>query len=341
MNLILHVGMERTGSTSIQMKLKSQFKELLNYGYFAFTESDFGSIDGNIIALPFNYTSKERFDDLSLFRNDTPNKIKILNEIDIKIKEAESFNCNSLVISSEFLSSRLSDIELENLLNDLIYKKFEKIKIVAYLRDPFSFIKSHRNQSIIRGGSNYIDLNCDYEYLNNFYLPIINLNKTIFKNENMNLDFFYYNNIKNIEDHFFRNILDVALINDINYIRHNESTSDIQINVLSHFLKNHILKTDFEYDKFRNFSDVLRHSIDINRFYKKTVDINLNNLLINNKNVENINNQLRNLFNIENFDIVYIVDYLNDNSLDLYNLIIPFFMSFNHYPQFKNILEDL
>ncbi len=141
---ILHVGLHKTGSTSIQTTLHSHLDDE------NFTYADLGSANHSVRIF-------------SLF-TDKPEEYHVHKKRALSLKEIEKFNhqarkmlienidsCTSenMIISAEDISS-LSKAGVERL-KKFLEEHFQKITVVAYVRPPFSLMESSFQQRL-KGG---------------------------------------------------------------------------------------------------------------------------------------------------------------------------------------------
>ena len=141
MECIVHIGTEKTGSTSLQRFLSLNRSSLLENG-IAYTKTLGETVNNGICLLSY---STERRDNLT-------QKINVVSDTDFRQKQQKlkrrfkneiakivrSGAVKKFIISSELIQSRLKtqkDVErLRSLLVDEL--GFDKITVVVYLRDP-------------------------------------------------------------------------------------------------------------------------------------------------------------------------------------------------------------
>jgi hypothetical protein len=148
---ILHIGLEKTGTTSIQFLLRENRQQLLKSSVLVSKSSQ----SGNNFHLAIASYSKFREDgltrqlgltsaaDLQNFRKET---IRALAD-EIRTESAEK-----VILSSEHFQSRLLGVEdigsLKSLLEEAGCQNF---KVVVYLRDPLKIVMSHHGMAIKKG----------------------------------------------------------------------------------------------------------------------------------------------------------------------------------------------
>ena len=138
-DLVLHIGTEKTGSTTIQNFLKANRNKLMQQGIYI--SEDLMIPSGNqrwLAALAYN---SARIDELI---SDQGYRSKAERDQDMVDRyerfkqeiEASASNCNRWIISSEHLQSRLTTDEEISRLHQLLRGLFKEITIVLYIRNP-------------------------------------------------------------------------------------------------------------------------------------------------------------------------------------------------------------
>ncbi len=154
---IIHIGMPKTGSTSIQRTL---YKNLNDPAFFY---AGLGNKNhGKLIASLFLEKGKL----YPAYRKEgyTSEDIEKVNK-KTKKRLTESINssiADTMIISGEGLAAALSFEELINM-RDFLHKYFHNITIVAYVRPPGAFASSHLQQKV-KGGLYDFDLKGVYPY---------------------------------------------------------------------------------------------------------------------------------------------------------------------------------
>jgi hypothetical protein len=151
---IVHIGTEKTGTTSIQRFLYLNRKKLKNAGFY-FIQSA-GTMNNR--AIPAYCMSDERFDDffreegISTEADKKKFKRRFFKEFENEIRSVPS-NVHTIIISSEHFHSRLrTEPELDNVYN-LLSPFFDEIKIVCYLREQVSTCTSYYSTHMKSGGT--------------------------------------------------------------------------------------------------------------------------------------------------------------------------------------------
>lgn len=152
MKLIIHIGTEKTGTSSIQDSLQRNRDILIQNGYFF---SQCGGVKNNLM-FPL-YCMDESRDD-PYFRNNKINTLEKRQEF--KRNFEQSFkneisaipnNIHTVIISSEHFHSLLINQSEVDLMKNLVAKHFSDIKIVCYLREQVETCVSHYS-TVIKSG---------------------------------------------------------------------------------------------------------------------------------------------------------------------------------------------
>ena len=154
MRAIIHIGLEKTGTTSIQSLLTLNKPAFAKAGIFVSSTQHAGN---NFYLALASYTSYrgdsllrdqgiKTLDDILRFR------AKQLASLKSEVALAKRSGANTFVLSSEHFQSRLklsADLEtFHQLLRDAGLSEFE---IVVYLRDPLKIALSHHGMAIKKG----------------------------------------------------------------------------------------------------------------------------------------------------------------------------------------------
>ena len=139
MELILHIGHEKTGTTSIQESLVQNTNYLQSLNIHIPTE--FGI--GNARSIPATFSSF--IDHYFERRGITEGDLKVVQkefkkDFDVYFKKLPQDT--KLILSSEHLASRLTSSESVSELANFLNKYFEKITIIIFLRDQAGMAQS-------------------------------------------------------------------------------------------------------------------------------------------------------------------------------------------------------
>lgn len=145
--VILHIGLEKTGTTTIQRVFNSNSELLMDKGVYY--PRYFG--EENHVCL-YNYAkSKSAIDELRIYSGlkseDDVEKFRI-DFRDMFLKDVKDKNPEYLVLSNEHLSSRLSGVEGVSRLKELLESISDDIKVVMYVRNIFDFLVSSYSTAI-------------------------------------------------------------------------------------------------------------------------------------------------------------------------------------------------
>jgi hypothetical protein len=151
---IVHIGTEKTGTTSIQKFLYQNRRKLKGAG-FHFLQC---AGKTNNRALPACFVSDERFDDF--YRNEgivtqeekDAFKRKFLQKFQKEVKTLPS-GVHTVIISSEHFHSRIRTEEEMDNLHKFLAAYFDDIRIVCYLRDQVSTCTSYYSTAMKSGNS--------------------------------------------------------------------------------------------------------------------------------------------------------------------------------------------
>lgn len=152
MKTILHIGLEKTGTTSVQQLLKSNRAALLSQGILVPTSLH----PGNNFYLAMASFSSFRPDGL-LKAEGIKNQAgldafrrKVLTKFQAELKAASS--AKQVLISSEHLQSRLTSVEdIQLLKSNLESVGLNDFEVLVYLREPIRIALSHHGMAIKKG----------------------------------------------------------------------------------------------------------------------------------------------------------------------------------------------
>jgi len=235
--LIIHIGMHKTGSSSIQKSLEAQ-RVGSNYKYCKLNSCNhsvemYSLFTGVLHPLQVKGGIKSREELLKL--NHTTQKHLINNIL--------NSNKENLIISGEDISSM--NIDSLNRMRDFFDRYFKEILIVAYIRSPKSYIES-AFQQLVRGGMDSFNLERSYPNYRDRFEKF----DLIFGKESVKLWKFNHKTFKNqdvVEDFCYRLNID---INKKNIYRINESISQEALSIL-YLLRKYSNETIKDSDKFR------------------------------------------------------------------------------------------
>ncbi|WP_444895064.1 hypothetical protein ACJJI5_19645 [Microbulbifer sp. EKSA008] len=158
MKLYLHIGTEKTGTTTIQEVLFKNQNFLSERG-FHFLQC--AGVKNNR-ALPAYCVNDEKSDDFFRARNITTIEEKIIFRKSLKEKLDKELsnlpaNVHSVIISSEHFHSRVNTKEEVNRALELMSEYFSDISVICYLREQSAVCESLYSTSIKFGYSQSLD----------------------------------------------------------------------------------------------------------------------------------------------------------------------------------------
>jgi hypothetical protein len=148
MQLHLHVGMQKTGSTSIQSFLSNHFEELIQQGFY-FTPNDdlVYLVNGNFYGLVEFFKDTYSLDSRELIKFFHQSNIYqyLINHVNF----AADLNCDKFIISAEGLSTMsYKNVEQLNLILKTI---FSDIYVHSFIRNPSDLAFAHYSEQIKNG----------------------------------------------------------------------------------------------------------------------------------------------------------------------------------------------
>ena len=155
-DLVLHIGTEKTGTTSIQEFLKKNMVRLRENGVYIPQSPMVGY--GNHRWIPLIANNDDFSDEFAIIQNFKSLKDR-KESINKKRKELidecrnAAASCKTLIFTSEHLQSRLRRIEEIQRLKKLVEELASSIRILIYIRDPLKSAVSLLSTAIKGGGS--------------------------------------------------------------------------------------------------------------------------------------------------------------------------------------------
>ena len=138
-DLVLHIGTEKTGTTTIQNFLKANRDQLRRQSVYV--SKDLMIPSGNqrwLAALAYNATRIDELISTQGYRSKAERDQDMVNRYE-RLKqeiEASTSDCKRWIISSEHLQSRLTTDEEIHRFYQLLKELFNEITIVLYIRNP-------------------------------------------------------------------------------------------------------------------------------------------------------------------------------------------------------------
>lgn len=264
MRTVLHIGMEKTATTSIQKTLASHRTELASEGIL------YPKFKTNSNVEVYNYAKGiSNLDELRVF-----NGIRNANDLNSFRKYFEEdltkqleFDVKTMVLSNENLSSRLFDINELRRLRGFLTELSTEVTVVVYVRNLYSFILSSYSTAVKQGET--VEL---YEFIGRDklkyrfqYEKILNLWRNVFGQDNVI--------VKNYDDvcvgeglvsDFFSFIGSSVELKEIDSIKHNKSLDYVALTVLKRLNKNIPFIKDNKYNSLRGDLVNILEKVSIN-----------------------------------------------------------------------------
>lgn len=160
MKLILHIGTEKTGSTSLQQWMHANDAQLVADGVWY--ARCLRRPDNRWIAV-YGRDADEPDDGFDEAGIKTPEdhaqfSRRIERDLTAEVGQARAAGCRVFVISSEHMHSRLVHDRCVQRLHDLLVPLFEEIEVVCYLRPQAEVLQSRLSVSIRNGSLGQKDL---------------------------------------------------------------------------------------------------------------------------------------------------------------------------------------
>lgn len=261
----------------------------------------------------------------------------ILLSLNIK-EDSSNIKREDLIEKILFLLSRVNEIDLRRIKNDLMrkkiyiegdYEKFIKIQSLRTLKRILKVLEANKKDDVLE------KLNRFRNFINDFS----NINICEF---NKNIQIYYEINYHNtIKEEFIYS--DLENKNFISYIRFYSNISNDNLNLRLFELKNELLKIN--YYNYRN--EEINHLLTILGLYEKIVSVKLTDyniikstdlikILLNDNYYDNFKDRISKINSHYNFDY----DTNNINNLnDLLNFLNIFYLYKNYIYQIKNLYD--
>lgn len=233
--IFLHIGMQKTGTTSIQDTMIQNIKILANNGYMY--PKNWTANHSFVIGSVFE-DNPEKFH-VNIIKGYTINQIKELNEKyinDLK-QEISNTKCSKLIISGEIISDMKPEnlIKLKNTLTEITNKDV-KFNIILYVRNHIKWAISIYQQRIKGFGDSHSKaFEMVKRIMKNLYKNRVFKFEKIFGKESI----FIYNFEKSINSTYgivgdFLNNIGFTELSKIKYIKSNESISIVASDILAY-----------------------------------------------------------------------------------------------------------
>lgn len=257
MRLRLHIGTEKTGTTTIQRFLALNRDILMTSGVLV--PASLGETNHRL--LPAMVNNSDFVDDFFRARGlldratRDAEKLRWRSNFLTEISRSDAECC---VISSEHLQSRLRTIEEVQRLRDLLKERFTEVRIVLYIRHPITTAISLHSTAIKYGATGATVPPPNNPYFNNVvnHERTIRLWRDVFRGDDFCVRLFGRNSFRNgdlVED-----FISACSLPELDYKRpslENESLSLLGLEVLRRINKN--AKQFFNEDKWNSSRDSL------------------------------------------------------------------------------------
>lgn len=212
MQLIVHIGTEKTGTSSIQNALFENKAQLLKAGLY------FSQCAGNRnnMQFPLSCMQYDREDEDCYFTNNgiTTNQQRAQYYNDLKHRFAAEVNAlkniHTVIISSEHFHSLLVDVQEVETFRDLLGDMFSSIKIVCYLREQVATCVSHYSTRLKTGDSDELSTfikRCSPQNPYYNYLDLLGRWSAVFGKSNLIVGLFDKKTLKSndiVDDFFYK-----------------------------------------------------------------------------------------------------------------------------------------
>lgn len=150
-NLYLHIGIEKTGSTSIQNTFASNREYLKSIG-IDYPDCFLLSNHVELACIAQNYNSSSELYSVVGFLGEENTINDRISRFKKKLRDyVKNSNCEDFVFSNEHLHSRIkSSAEIERL-SEFLYEIFDRVTIVVYFREQLELAISHYSTAV-KGG---------------------------------------------------------------------------------------------------------------------------------------------------------------------------------------------
>lgn len=160
MHLFLHVGTEKTGTTSIQEFLKLNQRHLRRQGVFLPESLEHGSTGNHrrLVALVADEdTTDDFYAEVNIIALDKRRERTSAWRSAFDLELSRATDCSAAIITSEHLHSRLRQRHEIERLSGFIKERFKTVSIIIYLRDPLEATVASVS-TVVKAGGRLIDI---------------------------------------------------------------------------------------------------------------------------------------------------------------------------------------
>jgi hypothetical protein len=187
--IFLHIGLEKTGTTTLQFTMALNQRLLRNYGYFFPTTLE-GSTS-NHIGLALCAASPEAASDLGQYAGLTNRAAysAFLERYPKQMaRELIRSGCHTAILSNEHCSSRLTTIAEIAKLYRIVASVAPQIRVVIYLRRQDELVASHYSNFVRSGATREFEFPQNIGWLD--YLNLLEMWADVFGRENLSIRIF-------------------------------------------------------------------------------------------------------------------------------------------------------
>jgi hypothetical protein len=265
--LYLHIGMPKTGSTSIQNFLNQNKSGLDKYNMYFYSDDKYG----NFTSLPFAFSDHHSMDFIKfnnqLFNEEDVQKFKdkTLNNFKLQIHKNQNKN---FIVSSEHIFTIGDDENAIRKMANFLKNQFDNVVVIIFLRNQLDYVLSSISTQI---KTNYLtsrDIGITRElsklsYPENskdlYYDKHLLIFEKFFGNRNLRIKKFNKNHNSKILNSIFLNILEINSYDSFKF--NNSSNKSLNLKTLKSMTRfNYLLKDKFP-DQRTKFLNIDNYSL--------------------------------------------------------------------------------
>ena len=150
--VIIHIGIEKTATTSLQSFLRKNEQELLKHGYF-FPKSG-GDFNQELFAISFSRGPENFLKRHGVFERSEQGKIRdqLRRDLEDEIAQLKDLP-KAMIITSEWLHSKLTTADEVIALGAFLENFVKKIEVICYLKEQSALANSRYSTSLKFGSS--------------------------------------------------------------------------------------------------------------------------------------------------------------------------------------------